>query len=489
MSRGGSRRQHQARCSSSYSCEAVCAWEAVEHEGPDLIQSGTVVCQGCVTQSYWRGSVVVSMGSLDEGLDVLILGAGIFGTSTAYHLAQSYHDPSRVAVLDRAAVPSPQAASSDINKIVRADYSKAFYMDLAYEAMEDWLNEPWAAPYFHQTGWVMVDEKNSDLADRIRRLFKESGRPDTSKDISLDDVKTSWGGVLSGVDTTDYAKAYTNTSAGWADASGAVASMMSETQKKGVGFYEGEVDELLHNGNRLTGVRTKDGRIYSAKKIVLASGAWTPWLMAQLEQELGLTGDQSIEKQIRSAGVCVAAFKVSEEEGMYYSQMPVFIYGGKGEMMPPNKDRLFKFTNANTFLNTQRHPCGKDISVPHSDQQYLPAGLKHESMEIIRQRMPGILEGGREPDEWRLCWDAVSPDQNQLITQHPDHRLSSLYLATAGSFHSWKFLPNIGKYVVNVLEGKSNGEERDATWRWKTKFAKRGAHEKVLPKGELRDLV
>ena len=58
-----------------------------------------------------------------------------------------------------------------------------------------------------------------------------------------------------------------------------------------------------------------------------------------------------------------------------------------------------------------------------------------------------------------------------------------------GSFHSWKFLPIIGKYVVNVLNGVSNGEEKDRRWAWKDgRLQGRGAHEKVVPKRELQDL-
>ena len=450
---------------------------------------------GTVQSSYLSSDNLVNphartrMGSIDTGQsDVLIVGAGIFGTSTAYHLSLEQGDPSRITVLDRAPVPSPQAASSDINKIVRADYSKAFYMDLAYEAMGFWKDDPIMKQYFHQTGWVMVDEKGSDLADRIRKNFRESGRPDTSEDISLEDVKSKWGGVLSGIDTTEYDKAYTNSSAGWADASSAVAAMMHQAITAGVKHEVGEVSELVSDGEKLTAVRTIDGRTFTGKKIVLATGAWTPYLMASLEQQMNIAAEDSIQKQIKAAGVCVAAFKVSEDEVNHYSQMPVLIYGAKGEAMPPNAERLVKFTNANTFLNTQPHPeTGQDISVPSPDQKSVPDSLKQESIEIIRQRIPEILDNGRTPDDWRLCWDAISPDQNQLITQHPDPRLSNLYLATAGSFHSWKFLPNIGRYVVNVLGGKSNGKEKDEAWCWKRTWDGRGAHEKVLPKGELKD--
>lgn len=425
------------------------------------------------------------MGSIDAGnCDILIVGGGIFGTSTAYHLALKYANaPVQITIVDRALSPSPQAASSDINKIVRADYSKAFYMELAYEAMEWWTTNTIMKEYFHQTGWVMVDEKGSDLADRIRRNFRESGRPDTSSDISLDAVKSNWGGVLSGIDTTGYASAYTNSSAGWADASSAVAALMGEAVKAGVKQEVGEVTELLSDGEKLIGVHTADGRTFSGKKILLATGAWTPYLMASFEKVMKIPPENSIQNQIKAAGVCVAAFQVSEDEARHY-----LIYGARGEVMPPNRDHWFKFTNANTFLNTQLHPeTGQSISVPSPDQQAVPESLKRESIDIIRQRVPEILDNDRTPDDWRLCWDAISPDQNQLIAPHPDPRLSNLYFATAGSFHSWKFLPNIGKYVVNVLEGKSNGKARDDAWCWKRSWDGRGAHEKVLPRCELAD--
>ena len=420
--------------------------------------------------------------------EILILGAGCFGTSTAFHLAFAYPDPSRITVLDRDPCPSPRAASSDVNKIVRADYSSAFYMNLAYDAIDAWDTWILLRHFYHKTGWLMLDEKESDLADRIRKNFKDSGRPDTAEDIGLDEVKSRWGGIFSGTDMQDYSKAYTNSSAGWADASLAVKVMMEEAISKGVRYEVGEVKELMTSGTALDGVRTTDGKLYTADKILLATGAWTPWLMSSLEEAMDLKEEDRIERQMFTAGVCVAAFKLSQQEAEHYAQMPVLIYGAKGEVMPPNRERIFKFTNANTFKNTERRPSGRYVSVPPDcDQSIVPEELKRESIQIIRQRIPQILEDGRQPDEWRLCWDSVSPDQNQLIARHPDSRLANLYFATAGSFHSWKFLPIIGIYVANVLNGKSNGEVKDKAWEWKTNWSSRGAHEKVLPRGELRD--
>lgn len=444
--------------------------------------------------------------------EILIVGSGIFGTSTAYHLSQSHHSPSSITVLDRAPFPSPQAASTDINKIVRADYSSAFYMALAHEAMDAWATWPMFkdTDVYHKSGWVMLDEKSSDLAERIRKNFRGSGRDGTLRDVGFEEVRTGWGGVFKDADLEGFGRAYVNPTAGWADASRAVEVMMQGAVERGVNYVVGEASRLLLENGRVKGVETEDGTIHTADKVLLCTGAWTSLFLSSTEDDLGMSEEERIERQVSAAGVCLAHYKLSEEEYEYYENMPVLIYGrnGKinqprtmffqlcltsaaGEVLPPTKDRIFKFTNAHSFANTITTSTGNRISAPpRTPQSEVSAKLKGESIGIIKQRIPRILENNRQVDGWRLCWDAISPDQNQLITKHPHSKLSNLYLAVSGSFHSWKFLPIIGKYVAKVLNEETNGEEKDAKWAWKGKDGskERGAHEKALPTRELRDL-
>ena len=137
--------------------------------------------------------------------DILIIGSGIFGTSTAYHLALTHSNPSAITIIDRAPFPPPPAsdaenhplgASADINKIVRADYSIPFYMNLAHEAIDAWSTWPVIKDFYHRTGWVMLDEKGSDLAERIRKNFRECGREDPTKEMTFDEVRNNWGGLF-----------------------------------------------------------------------------------------------------------------------------------------------------------------------------------------------------------------------------------------------------------------------------------------------------
>lgn len=66
----------------------------------------------------------------NKDASVLILGAGAWGLSTAYHLTRAGY--SDITVLERAeTIPSKYSAAYDLNKIVRAEYEDPFYTGLA----------------------------------------------------------------------------------------------------------------------------------------------------------------------------------------------------------------------------------------------------------------------------------------------------------------------------------------------------------------------
>ena len=86
---------------------------------------------------------------------MLIVGGGAFGTSTAYHLALRGYES--VQVMDRFPAPSHDAASTDLNKIIRADYPDAMYSKMGQEAMEVWRSSnSFLAGLFRRTGWLMA---------------------------------------------------------------------------------------------------------------------------------------------------------------------------------------------------------------------------------------------------------------------------------------------------------------------------------------------
>lgn len=277
--------------------------------------------------------------------DILIVGAGIFGVSTAYHLSKSpKHSSSKIILLDRAPAPSTHAASTDVNKIVRADYSSPFYMDLAHEAIDAFTTWPEFQPtssdggkIYNQTGWAMMDEKGSDVAKRVRENFRACGREDLTYDLTETEMRTKWGGLLSGMDSEGYDTAYGSPSASWVDASRAVEVMVKEAVGRGVKYEVGEVEGLLllddrENGGQggVHGVKLGDGRVIHARQVLLATGAWTSQLMTKVEDELDMQEEERIESQISAAALCVAHFKLSPEQAEIYRQLPILVFGSEG---------------------------------------------------------------------------------------------------------------------------------------------------------------
>lgn len=430
------------------------------------------------------------MSQQDKEPSILIVGAGIFGTSTAYHLSQTYSDPSSITVIDRTPSPPDPAASTDINKIIRADYSSPFYCELAYEAFNAWAEWPELKPYYHRTGWIMLDEQGSDLSERIRKVFRDRGH-DPTEDVPLKELDQRWKGIMKGTKTDGFRDAYWNPEAGWCDAAAATASLMKAALDRGVRYIVGDVAELCLDDGKVSGVRTSKGDLHTADKMVLATGAWTSTTLSPVEDVLKIPEVDRVEAQAQAAGVAVAHFKMSATEMESLSEMPVVVYGEHGEVIPPPASNcLLKFTNSNTFTNTITTRTGHKISAPPGRDQHIVCDqLKQESEEVMMSKVMPTFTRGKKADYWRLCYDARTPTQDWLLCKHPHAKLSNLYLAVGGSFHSYKFLPNSGKYMVNVLNGKGNGEEKNKAWEWKKSGTqRRGAHEKTAPRRELRDV-
>ena len=80
--------------------------------------------------------------------------------------------------------------------------------------------------------------------------------------------------------------------------------------------------------------------------------------------------------------------------------------------------------------------------------------------------------------------EALTPSKDFIISPHS--ACEGLYIATCGSFHGFKFLPILGKYVVEMLEGKLH-PELEKRWAWDRKLPSVEGNSQ-WPKRELRDL-
>jgi len=107
----------------------------------------------------------------------VIVGAGIFGASTALHLISKYPS-ARVTLIDRTPFPCQVGASWDWNKVIRADYTKLVYMELALEALEWWQTDPLYKPFYHESGLIWLDNAGvpQTIIDNYKHLKASASR-------------------------------------------------------------------------------------------------------------------------------------------------------------------------------------------------------------------------------------------------------------------------------------------------------------------------
>jgi len=113
----------------------------------------------------------------------------------------------------------------------------------------------------------------------------------------------------------------------------------------------------------------------------------------------------------------------------------------------------------------------------------VPNGLKKEVQTVFKHVYGRELDG-LEVENYRMCWDAVTPNQDWIISPHP--HCSGLYVVGGGSFHSWKFLPNIGRYVIQMLD-RTLDKEMTEKWAW-DRPTDGAACEMYIPTRDLKDI-
>lgn len=205
----------------------------------------------------------------------IIIGAGVFGASTALYLIKKYPSAS-ITLIDRA---TKCGASWDWNKVVRSDYPDKLYTGLALEARDLWANDPLYKPYYHEAPMVWISALDPSVYVENHRC---AGVEPNFKVFTVQEARTEFGGLFKDTDYEGVDKVYVNYDCGWAEAKDAVDNVVASAVAAGVKFVACEVSALVfdESGTRATGVRTQTGDVISGNKVILCNGAGLPKLMA-----------------------------------------------------------------------------------------------------------------------------------------------------------------------------------------------------------------
>lgn len=361
---------------------------------------------------------------------VIIVGAGVFGLSTA--LALQTRGYTNITVLDRDLPPVRDGSSTDISRIVRSDYADPFYSRLATEAIETWKSSEVFKPHYYPSGFMLASEIMNDPALETNKEVLRSQNQAYREYHDAAALKA----MIPGEDLQDLKYGYQNLNAGWADAAGAIRALATHLSGLGVSFITGPrgtlqsliVDEKTQ---KILGVNVVRGSPIMASKVIMATGAWTARYLDDLDYH------------ITGSAQPVGFIQLTAEEAQRLAKMPVAINVTSGVFIfppyPGNNMLKVAYHGHGFEVKTSADSAGvraqqRVISAPKRDSNnaastFLPDDADKYLRAGLRQLVPSIAD--RPWVRGRLCWYTETPKGNFIADHH--HTVGGLFIATGGS--------------------------------------------------------
>ncbi len=224
----------------------------------------------------------------------VIVGGGVHGISTAWHLAQALRESGEegsVVLLERDRLGS--GASGISGGIVRNYYRSEAMTGVIAESVGIFESDPEGFG-FHQVGYLaVVPERQREDLEAIAARQAQVGYDSelvVGNDACREYLEWLWPDVNSG----GVAAALMEKRSGWADAAGTVRNLARKAREAGAQLFEGvDVTGISYDGGRACGVQTTAGEV-ACEAVIGAPGVWTPewWQMQGLEPVVRHGGEE-----------------------------------------------------------------------------------------------------------------------------------------------------------------------------------------------------
>ncbi len=192
---------------------------------------------------------------MTQNYDVLIVGAGVYGTTAAVELSARGR---RVALLDPGPLPHPLAASTDISKVVRIGYgADEFYMALGEAALSGWLrwNAEFPEPLYHNVGVTMLARSPMQPGgyeyESYHLLIKRGHTPER---LTADEIPRRFPAWKPG----SYVDGFFHADSGFAESGRVIDALLCVAQRQGVALLPGQTfSGFVEHGARSRRIRPR----------------------------------------------------------------------------------------------------------------------------------------------------------------------------------------------------------------------------------------
>ncbi|MEM7414243.1 MAG: FAD-dependent oxidoreductase [Gemmatimonadota bacterium] len=371
----------------------------------------------------------------------IVVGSGVFGATAALELRRRGMD---VVLLERSSSIHPDASSTDVSKMVRMDYgSDVFYHELAEAALEGWdrWNRDWPEPAFHDEGFLVLAPgpmQAGGFEYESWRVLRERGyHPERLDAGAISERFPLW-------NAEHFPDGYLSRRGGWAPSGAVVQQLLRLCSAAGVQRLEGRATRLSMTGTRVTGVdlHPPDGRPISitADETVVCAGAWTPELVPEIAEIA-----RAVAQPVLHFGVDPEAFRgpqfppfAADISGTGWYGFPAADYG---------------------FVKLGHHSDGS--AVRPDEKGRVPDSHVQHARSFLRVALPALADAPVVGS--RMCLYCDTFDGDLLVARDPDRE--GITVATGGSGHAFKFAPELGSIVADVVLGQPNRWARRFSWR------------------------
>jgi len=371
---------------------------------------------------------------------VVVVGAGINGVTAAIELRKRDHD---VVLIDPGPLPHELAASTDISKAVRAAYgADEEYTDLAKRSIDLWRkwNEQFGVELYHEVRVMFVRRREMKPGDfefeSFKMLKKRGHKIERMNSARFWKRFPAWNPEL-------YLDGVLELEAGYAESGRVVSTLVRRAKSLGIELREGvRFSQLDDDDRRVKGIVLDDGQRIAGDIVVMAVGAWTPYLLP------------FTKKFFRSSGQPVFHLKPQQPDLFAPQRFPVFgaditttgYYG-----FPINRDGLVKIAN---------HGPGREMS-PESTERAVTAEDEKNLREFLATTFPALADA---PIVYsRVCMYCDTHNGHFWIARDPERE--GLVIAAGDCGHGFKFAPVLGEIIADSVEKKPNPILQKFRWR------------------------
>lgn len=364
---------------------------------------------------------------MSEILDTIVLGGGIVGASAAYALIKRGE---KTLLVDQFVPGHDRGSSHGDGRVFRLNYPEDFYVDMAAKSLPLWqaLSDAAGRPVIQKTGIIEYGPAGSQLVEESRVQLENANHP--HEVLSPKAARSRFPQFAFAEDKdllfqADGAVVFAGT---------AVQELWRLFQEGGgITHTETRIEKLEVSADSVSIIDTT-GKKFTAKRLVMAAGAWTNSLLTQVGLKLPIEVTQE-----------VLAYFPPKDDNINYrvGTMPVMV---DYHLEEPHYTLPIVDVGG---VKIGWHHTGPVIQA--DDERHIPQEIMDGIQHFVRTIFPHLED---QPMETVTCLYSNSVDYHFILDTHPEY--DHLVIGAGFSGHGFKFGPLLGEILADLALGTAS---------------------------------